>query len=58
MVFARALGVAMSAPDLLLGDVSARYLMVVERGVVQRFNIEKHITQVACTRGRDALMLD
>jgi peroxiredoxin len=58
LVFARALGVAMSFPDLMLGDTSARYLMVVERGVVLRLNIEKQINHLACTRGRDALMLE
>jgi peroxiredoxin len=58
LVFARALGLAISAPELMLGDISARYLMVIDRGVVQRLNIEKQLTQVACTRGRDALMLD
>lgn len=56
LTLARALGVTVSAPELLLGETSARYLLATDNGIVRRLNVEAKITNVDCTRARDVLI--
>ena len=58
LALARALGVAVHAPELALGETSTRYLMVVKNGVIQRLNVEGHVNQLECTRAIDAVYID
>ncbi len=58
LTFARALGVTTPGLDYYMGETSARYLMVAERGIIRRFNVEKRFNEVNCTRANDAVMLD
>lgn len=48
--FCRALGLATHEQKLFLGDRSERYLLVIEKGVIQTVRVETQITDYSCTR--------
>jgi len=55
---ARALGVNVVDADRCLGEVSARYMMLIDRGVVRRLNVEAGINDLTCTRSEDVVFID
>lgn len=55
---ARALGVNVVDADRCLGEVSARYMMLIDRGIVRRLNVESGINDLTCTRSEDIVFID
>lgn len=58
LALARALGATTVDYKLFLGETSARYMLITEYGVVQRFTVEAYATELTCTRADDALQLE
>ena len=58
LALARSLGVTVTVHEFALGQTTARYLLVLDRGLVRRFNVEAHFNRVDCTRARDAVFID
>lgn len=58
LALARALGVAVHALELMLGETSTRYLLIAKNGLIQRFNVEGHLNDLGCTRASDAVYID
>lgn len=58
LVLARALGVTLMDADHFLGESSARYMMLMQNGMVQRFSVEQSIQKVTCTRSEDVAFID
>ncbi len=48
--FIRAMGLKMRDESMFLGDCSKRYSMTVNRGIIERIQIESSILNVVCTR--------
>ncbi len=55
---ARALGVNIVDQERCLGEATARYMLLADKGFVRRFNVEKAITDLACTRAQDVVFID
>lgn len=53
--FSRALGMSSKIPTLLLGERTERFLIITEKGVIQRIRVEPNILTFSCTRSDDAL---
>lgn len=56
--FARAVGVTMIDHQHMLGETSARYMMIVSNGFVRRLNVEPHVNKLTCTRAQDVVFID
>lgn len=50
MELARAAGLTARAPDLYLGECSARYTMILNQAVIEKLAVEDQIESFACTR--------
>lgn len=58
LTFARALGVTLFDENLGLGETSARYLLLAERGVVHQLSVERRIMDLTCTRAEEVEFID
>lgn len=58
LTLARALGVTVTAYDMMLGETSARYLLATDSAIVSRFNVETKLSNFDCTGPRDVLVMD
>lgn len=58
LALARALGVNILNQDNLLGETSARYMLIAAGGIVHRLNVESHINDLTCTRAQDIELID
>jgi 2-Cys peroxiredoxin 5 len=56
--FARALGVTVVDYKNMLGERSARYMMIIGRGIVHRLSVEPQLTTLSCTRAQDVVFVD
>ncbi len=56
LALARSLGVCTYGPELVLGETSTRFMLIVERGIVTELNVEKKLTDLSYTRARDAAL--
>lgn len=55
---ARALGVNVTDHANMLGETSARYMMIAANGIVHRLNVEPHAMRLTCTRAEDVVFID
>lgn len=58
LALARALGVNIADHRNLLGETSARYMLVAGNGIVHRLNVEPSIASLTCTRAQDIEFID
>lgn len=55
---ARALGCTVYDEHLGLGETSARFLLLVERGIVHQLSAERQLTDLTCTRADEVEFID
>lgn len=58
LALARALGVTIIDSENMLGETSARYMLLVSGGVVRRLTVEPHVMKLTCTRAEDVVFID
>lgn len=58
LMLARAIGVNVVEQERHLGEVSARYLMLTDCGLVRRLSVERRINDLTCTRVDDVVFID
>lgn len=58
LALARALGVNTFDPANMLGETTARYMMIAGKGVVHRINVEPNVNRLSCTRAQDVVFID
>lgn len=58
LTLARALGVNIVDQQNMLGETSARYMLIAGNGIVHRLNVESHIMSLTCTRTEDVEFID